>query len=49
MMKMCRKAQEFRWCCIHDFDKCFEFMQVESAIAVKLVSGGCSHDMMQVM
>jgi len=24
-------------------------MQVESAIAAKLVSGGCSHDMMKVM
>jgi hypothetical protein len=30
------------------FDECFEFMQVESAIAVKLVSGGCSHDMTKV-
>jgi len=31
------------------FDEWFELMQVESAIAAKLVSGGCSYDMMKVM
>lgn len=31
------------------FDECFKFMQVESAIALKLLSGGCSLDMSKVM